>query len=71
LKQQFQQAELGGQTWKNRGREQRQGDEKCRIHFDIWQNQYNIIKFKNKIKLKNKNKKNYATMPLQHKSCHR
>ena len=29
------------------------------IHFDIWQNQYNIVKFKNKIKLKlqkNKNK---------------
>jgi len=22
------------------------------IHFDIWQNQYNIVKFKNKIKLK-------------------
>ena len=28
------------------------------IHFDIWQNQYNIVKFKNKIKLKNKNKNN-------------
>ena len=28
-----------------------------RIHFDIWQNQYNIVKFKNKIKLK-KNKDN-------------
>ena len=25
-----------------------------RIHFDIWQNQYNVVKFKNKIKLKNK-----------------
>jgi len=25
-----------------------------RIHFDVWQNQYNIVKFKNKIKfLKN------------------
>ena len=23
-----------------------------RIHFDIWQNQYNIVKLKNKIKLK-------------------
>jgi len=23
-----------------------------RIHFDIWQNQYNIVKFKNKIKKK-------------------
>ena len=23
-----------------------------RIHFDTWQNQYNIVKFKNKIKLK-------------------
>ena len=26
-----------------------------RIHFDIWQNQYNIVKLKNKIKLKNNN----------------
>ena len=25
-----------------------------RIHFNIWQNQYNIVKFKNKIKLKKK-----------------
>ena len=25
-----------------------------RIHVDIWQNQYNIVKFKNKIKKKNK-----------------
>ena len=24
------------------------------IHFDIWQNQYNIVKSKNKIKLKQK-----------------
>ena len=24
------------------------------IHFDIWQNQYNILKLKNKIKKKNK-----------------
>ena len=27
------------------------------IHFDIWQNQYNIVKFKNKIKFKKKIKK--------------
>ena len=27
-----------------------------RIHFDIWQNQYNTVKFKNKIKLKKTNK---------------
>ena len=27
-----------------------------RIHFDIWQNQYNIVKLKNKIKLKKKKK---------------
>ena len=27
------------------------------IHFDIWQNEYNYVKFKSKIKLKNKNKK--------------
>ena len=25
-----------------------------RIHFDIWQNQYSIVKFKNKIKFKKK-----------------
>ena len=28
-----------------------------RIHFDIWQNQYNIVKFKNKKKLSKKKKK--------------
>ena len=28
-----------------------------RIHFDIWQNQYNIVKLKNKRKLKKKNEK--------------
>ena len=28
-----------------------------RIHFDVWQNQYNIVKLKNKIKLKKKNRK--------------
>ena len=28
-----------------------------RIHFDIWQNQYNIVKFKNKIKFIKKKKK--------------
>ena len=28
------------------------------IHFDIWQNQYNIVHLKNKIKFKIKNKKN-------------
>ena len=27
-----------------------------RIHFDIWQNQCNYVKFKNKIKLKKKKK---------------
>ena len=27
-----------------------------RIHFDIWQNKYNIVKFKNKIKKKRKKK---------------
>ena len=26
------------------------------IHFDIWQNQYNIVKFKNKIKKKKRKK---------------
>ena len=28
-----------------------------RIHFDIWQNQYNIVKFKNKIKFKKKKRR--------------
>ena len=43
-----------------------------RIHFDIWQNQYNIVKFKNKIKLKKKEKiKNLSTIfsPLREKSA--
>ena len=35
------------------------------IHFDIWQNQYNIVKFKNKIKLKI----NKYTIILQKKNC--
>ena len=30
-----------------------------RIHVDIWQNQYNIVKFKNKIKLKKKAVREY------------
>ena len=30
-----------------------------RIHFDIWQNEYNIVKFKNKIKFKKIKNKNY------------
>ena len=30
------------------------------IHFDVWQNQYNIVKFKNKIKFKKKEKKTQA-----------
>ena len=36
----------------------RMGTHVClwRIHFDIWPNQYNIVKFKNKIKLKKKKK---------------
>ena len=29
-----------------------------RIHFDVWQNQYNSVKFKNKIKLKKKKQLN-------------
>ena len=28
------------------------------IHFDIWQNEYNYVKFKNKIKLEEKKIKN-------------
>ena len=33
-------------------------------HVDIWKNQYNIVKLKNKIKLKKNNKKN-----SKNKSC--
>ena len=33
------------------------------IHFNIWQNQYNIVKFKNKIKLK----KNIYDLKLEKK----
>ena len=36
-----------------------------RIHFDIWQNQYNYVKFKNKIKLKKKKRKK-KNGPNQH-----
>jgi len=38
-----------------------------RIHFDIWQNQYNIVKFKNKIflKIKNKIKRNMREAALE------
>ena len=34
-----------------------------RIHFDIWQNQYNTVKFKNKIKLKKKKKERKSCQP--------
>ena len=33
------------------------------IHFDIWQNQYNIVKL-NKIKLKKKERKKYLLLSL-------
>ena len=33
-----------------------------RIHFDIWQNQYNIVKFKNKIKLEKKKRETSENM---------
>ena len=36
-----------------------------RIHFDVWQNQYNIVKFKNKIKLKKINKKMDGKMDIK------
>ena len=38
-----------------------------RIHVDIWQNQYNTVKLKNKIKLKKKKKKKLKKQ--QHKKC--
>ena len=44
-----------------------------RIHFDIWQNYYSYVKFKNKIKLKKKKKD--LSLPLEaqthmHKNTH-
>jgi len=33
-----------------------------RIHFDIWKNQYNIVKLKNKIKLKKKKERGLHRM---------
>ena len=33
-----------------------------RIHFDVWQNQYNIVKLKNKIKFKKINKMIFMTL---------
>ena len=48
-----------GMVWGGR-REEGSGWGTCvylwRIHVDIWQNQYNIVKLKNKIKNKNKEK---------------
>ena len=35
-----------------------------RIHLDIWQNQYNIVKFKNKMKFKNEEKKIKCVMDV-------
>ena len=32
------------------------------IHFDVWQNQYNIVKFKNKIKKKKETQKNVEVL---------
>ena len=37
------------------------------IHFDIWQNQYNIVKFKNKIKFKKKKKLKNKTKQKKNK----
>ena len=46
---------LRGMVWERR-REEGSGWGTCvylwQIHFDIWQNQYNIVKLKNKIKIK-------------------
>jgi len=43
---------------------------KWRIHFDIWQNQCNIVKFKNKIKFKKKKTKKLLKERLLAKSIH-
>ena len=49
-----------GMVWGGR-REERSGWGTCehplRMHVDVWQNQYNIVKLKNKIKLKKRKKK--------------
>ena len=37
-----------------------------RNHFDIWQNEYNYVKFKNKIKLKKKNEKRRQNVSFPH-----
>ena len=54
-----------GMVWGGR-REEGSGWGTCvclwRIHFNIWQNQYNIVKFKNKIKLKKKKKKESCSL---------
>ena len=39
-----------------------------RIHFDIWKNQYNIVKLKNKIKLKQKEKETPIKKKIQFSS---
>ena len=53
-----------GMVWGGRREEgSGRGTRVClwRTHFDIWQNEYNIVKFKNKVKFKKKkkNKINY------------
>ena len=40
-----------------------------RIHFDTWQNQYNIVTFKNKIKLKKKKRVVNVYIKQLHKSA--
>ena len=35
-----------------------------RIHFDIWQNQYNIVKLNNKINFKKRKKKEFKIMMI-------
>ena len=39
-----------------------------RIHFDLWQNQYNIVKLKNKIEKKKQKKHRLYPTPLK-KHC--
>jgi len=41
-----------------------------RIHFDIWQNPYNIVKFKNKIKKKNKKQNKTTTTTKKPREFH-
>ena len=55
-----------GMVWGGRREEGSGWGYLWQIHFNIWQNQYNIVKFKNKIKLKKFSKKNKVKKKEKH-----